>query len=421
MNKDYKEENFCNFLVHWVQTDPICWFNALLIATLFSQRSRKIITQIIHERWVYKRVFTIENNVKKFLNTFVPRNLNYIPNDYKIYDVIFRIIKYLLHRRNLKNIQYDNDTAFFNNYSSKRILMLLNKFNSSIFPINVADGSLSIFYIKQFYKLLGINCLILNKLPNNNIVYSIFNDATIVSNNKYNPNIKNKMYIANELKKEHDIIIVECSSLFNNIPNHYYINNYNPEIIPQVNAMNNIIKYNNSEYELDSIILHNWNHHTINIGHAIAGITCNKQRYVYNGWYSKTNDPAMRKKIGGLNETHCPLMRYDWNPKVNYEFHLNPIKCTLDKYTNIKDIAFSFARGDKLLIYIKKPSQAQLDKQYELEKKLIERENSKAKLNDNNSAKLIYQTAGKNKVKKNNKNRKVNKVNKVNKVKILHP
>ena len=185
------------------------------------------------------------------------------------------------------------------------------------------------------------------------------------------------------------------------------------QIISQINAMNDIIKYNNSEYELDSIILHNWNHYTINIGHAIAGITCDKKRYVYNGWYSGTNDPAMQKKIGEFNKTHCPLMRYDWNPKINYEFHLNPVTCKLDDYKNSKDIAFSFARGDRLLIYVKKPSQAQLEKQYELEKKLIERENNKAKL-DVNTAKSIYQTAGKNKnknknIKNKSKSKKLNK------------
>jgi hypothetical protein len=93
------------------------------MATLFSQRSRKLITQIINEKWAYK---TVVDNITKKYNTFVRITLNYTPNDYKIYDVIYKIIRYLIHIRNLKNMQYRNDTDFFKHYNSVRILKILN-------------------------------------------------------------------------------------------------------------------------------------------------------------------------------------------------------------------------------------------------------------------------------------------------------
>ncbi len=65
-------------------------------------------------------------------------------------------------------------------------------------------------------------------------------------------------------------------------------------------------------------------------------------------------------------------MKYNWNPKIDFDFQLNAKNCTLDKLSDNKNLAFSFAKGDKLLIYVKKPTQNQLIKQYELEKTLVD-------------------------------------------------
>lgn len=89
------------------------------------------------------------------------------------------------------------------------------------------------------------------------------------------------------------------------------------------------IKFGNSRYILDTIMLQNNNagdQVTTKTGvktvgsHAIAGVTCNGQRYIYSGWIRKTKDSARSNKINNKNNTNntkvgntpCPLMPFDW-------------------------------------------------------------------------------------------------------------
>jgi len=52
-------------------------------------------------------------------------------------------------------------------------------------------------------------------------------------------------------------------------------------------------------------------------------------------------------------EIPCELMKYDWNVTKNKDFCLNPKKCILDKM-NITDLCFSFNKGNREVIYVKK-------------------------------------------------------------------
>jgi hypothetical protein len=364
MDKSYKEPNFCNFLIHWTQTDPICWFNALLMATLFSQRSRKLVTQTIIEKWKMKTVVDNANGMKHSM--YIPDNLQ-SAYDLKIFDVIYRIIRYMTHRRNLKKILYKNDVQFFQQYNSVRILQLLHAFNPQMFPISKPQGSKSYFYIKRFYDIMNVNSIMFDKNASK-ISYSFMNDARILSNSAYTPKRLSKTELSQELKKEYDIIIICVNGAKLIKPEYYMVEN------TELGSLNNVIYFNNNEYELDSIILTNWNDTPVG-HHAIAGITCDKQKFVYNGWYEGTRDPSMdvnyqRMRIN-TKKTHCPLMKYEWNQHIDDPRHLNPNTCELEQHANDKRLSFSFAKGERMLIYVRKPHDEQLKKQYELEQHLL--------------------------------------------------
>jgi len=114
--------------------------------------------------------------------------------------------------------------------------------------------------------------------------------------------------------------------------------------------MNDKIYYRGSEYHLDSVILVNWD--IRNGGHAIAGITCKKDKYIYNGWSRRNMNP-----INIHVRIPCELMRYDWDIKQDSPFCLNRKKCipdTLGIKSKRKRLCFNFRKGRRILVYVRK-------------------------------------------------------------------
>lgn len=122
-------------------------------------------------------------------------------------------------------------------------------------------------------------------------------------------------------------------------------------------SFNDSIKYNCVEYVLDSVLINNMNVietvKKIGSGHAICGITCNNERYVYNGWMRSTQDNGM-KKNKQIKTIPCELMKFPWNVKKHQEFCLNMKKCNLPRPSKNEKLCFSFANADRNLIYVRK-------------------------------------------------------------------
>lgn len=88
------------------------------------------------------------------------------------------------------------------------------------------------------------------------------------------------------------------------------------------------ITYNKRAYILDSCILPSYISNTCSAGHAVAGITCNGDKYVYNGWAARSGDPAM----GGTSITReipCALMQSDW--VATKSFCIDANACTITR------------------------------------------------------------------------------------------
>ena len=123
---------------------------------------------------------------------------------------------------------------------------------------------------------------------------------------------------------------------------YYYLSNQNNYY--NITSHNDIIYYNNQEYILDAVIVKNWNES--NIDHVITGITCKDEKYVYNGWNINTTN---NKKIP------CDLFKYNWDIKNTNSFCINPRSCQLTN-ENETSKCYSFGKGERLLIYVKKNS-----------------------------------------------------------------
>lgn len=78
----------------------------------------------------------------------------------------------------------------------------------------------------------------------------------------------------------------------------------------------------------------NYNYEICKKVHAIAGVTCNSKRYMYNGWMRKTVDPGFKTNNGTRNigDVPCELMPYDWITDQD-SYCINTALCKLDKAT----------------------------------------------------------------------------------------
>ena len=330
----------CSRILTPKQVGPICWFMATFVAMFYSQRSRKLLLNA-SEGW----------NKRKAL---------------------FTLLKQVLDDRYLKvESRESKDYEKFSDDTFGDILSLLYKENSDTFPYNptTIDGGFNpIYYIGKLYKLLNIDYKIYDyNKKDGNMFYSYLNeefDSTVYNVVRRNMKIRirnNKQfkYVDENMVAPQVLIVIAHD---NNAYTKIYNMLFPYTIINDGDTKNNIkslrekIYYHGAEYNLDSVILENLD---LNKGgHAIAGITCKKNKYVYNGWTRSSMDPQMAN-IAITRKIPCELMEYNWNIKKHYDFCLNTKTCIPDILKTKEDIkksrlCFNFSKGRRILVYVRK-------------------------------------------------------------------
>jgi len=336
--------NTCSRILTPKQVGPICWFMATFVAMFYSQRSRKLLLEASKD-WDKKKE-------------------------------LFTLLKHVLDDKYLKVASRESeDYKKFSDDTFGEILLYLNRENNKTFPYDpkkVSTGFVPEYYVGKLYKLLNVDYKMFNfYTKDNNVAYSHLNeDYDIMSytisnkmirieyNNYELRNLIYKPYKYVENNYAPPILIIkvdekEVDKIYNVILEGNKLNEgYMKE---QLKSMSEQIFYNGKEYNLDAVILANWNKNK-RIGHAIAGITCKKNKYVYNGWTRRSMDPAMADKNITRN-IPCELMKYDWNIIKHNDFCLNTIKCIpelLKRKLKVKDLCFNFSKGSRILIYVRK-------------------------------------------------------------------
>ena len=94
-----------------------------------------------------------------------------------------------------------------------------------------------------------------------------------------------------------------------------------------------IIKYNGYRYILDSCIIGaELRNPSCSVAHAIAGVTCNGEKYVYNGWTARSADPAMKgSSSAAIREIPCALGKQRWDEDAY--FRINMQACSFNRAT----------------------------------------------------------------------------------------
>ena len=134
---------------------------------------------------------------------------------------------------------------------------------------------------------------------------------------------------------------------------HYLIKDFGLEYkVPLKLAAGNHAKrimFNRKYYRLDAVVLHsvpnvpnvpNKNSKNKNRTHAVAGVTHNNERYVYNGWNMRSQGNTAFKWTSVARKKPCPLFPLDWSQ--NTEFCLSDTSCELLPFTPYKETNLCF-------------------------------------------------------------------------------
>lgn len=325
------------------QLGPTCWFNAILMSSFYSQLLRLLLINKTSKTWIDKQ--GNEKSIFKFFKTILKHS--YDTKDKKIIKQFNRI------------------------KPDELLLHILNKNNSALLSYLIKTDNLAWHsnYIYEFLKFLNVNVLYLTYMNNKKIIANF--DRKLSKLKKDFFTFSDEVYeekfdeISNAINGP-DVIIFEHYDLYkdpslvhfydmilkkntrNNVYDIELIYDLKHDIFKDLIDLKEEIDFRGNIYKLDSILLNDYDSR-----HVIAGITCNNEKYVYNGWNIETTDPSFASNKKDYIEEPCKLMKYDWNINNTNEFCLNAKDCKLDKITDRSDLCFSFNKGLRLLIYVK--------------------------------------------------------------------
>jgi hemoglobin-like flavoprotein len=349
-----KQNRICSRILTPKQVGPICWFLTAFVSMFYSQRSREVIIESA-ETWDEK------NKIKKRL---------------------FRLLWFVLNKRYAKTDKEEDNYPKFSDNIFADILRELFKIDGFPYnPDNVSHrGFYPVVYICKLYTLLGIDYKIFdifhyksvfdyNSVIAQTVAYSYYNkEYDVVSyDSVLDEQLKDGIQYVKPYTKDTStppILMIRfgeitTNSLYNNILKSNTI--IDEKMKKQLTSMKDKICYNGKVYILDSVVLRNWND-DIDTNHAIAGITCEGYKYVYNGWVRTAIDNVIPNDF--KQRTPCELMPYDWNIRTPTTFCLNNSTCIPDilKKDLTKDmlmelikteLCFDFSRGVRTLIYVR--------------------------------------------------------------------
>lgn len=321
-----------------------CWFNAILMIALYSQYVRNIMIKV-SKKWDKSNSFLmiLKAILSKYYNQ--PTKVQEFFNKIRPEIILFKMLK---NTGNKEIIHHWKQVKKNNSYewNSQEYIGTFFKYLN----VNILD----VIYAKGKYYVNSDNEFIIKN--ENNILRKVLknrNDYLNVATTRKRINEVNKE-TDKILRDVPDIIILKHDKLYNpciyveflektpNDPNFK---------VKGLDTYEDIITLNGHKYKLDAVTISNYNSGIGGIaGHSIAGITCNDNRYVYNGWTSLTDDPAKVNKVKNKSVSPCSLMKYNWNLRKDEGFCLNQVTCKLDN-VNPKDLCFSFAKGNRALVY----------------------------------------------------------------------
>ena len=338
-------QNNCNDVITIPQSFNVgtCWLNAVLMSILYSQYSRNL---LLTNNTLDKK----KDKISKILNQLLKHNYikNKINKDYFKYMRPEILLKYLDIFPTVEKYKQVIEDGY---HAILVVHKFIKKLNKTSINLDLYQG-----------KLYGHLNLISENISNFTNTDIMFDEIKLLSVNTKIDFSTNPDYIIVNPIRELNItglyanqeLLFYLYKIWNieHLLEKFNLNSYNIKT-KGITTLENEIIYNGDKYILDSCLLANFNINPRG-SHAITGITCNNNRFVYNGWlrniFSKN-----KKKIYPLKHLPCELMKLNWDIHNPIPFCLNLNMCKLDPGDLDKkdDVCFSFDRGERNLIYVK--------------------------------------------------------------------
>ena len=282
----------CSTVLTIPQFTGTCWFNALLMTLLYSDGMRKYLTNNLINSELYTKNIEL---YRIFMDILKNRYRNINNND----DIFLAELKpenilKILHKADKKTFYFDPD-KFSKHFGENYFVRLFEYFG-----------------LKKKVLFLAVNTFSENSL--NQYVYSKLNTNLRAIEQKTQYNVKFRYKNLTDQQKEKirndkniDILVITQFD---------YDDRDNSNVIFETSSqdLEEYIVFNGSIYKIDSLLVSNFNMESCSRSHQIAGVTCNNNRYMYNGWLRQTQDPAKQDvSTQYLSQSKaCELMKYDW-------------------------------------------------------------------------------------------------------------
>lgn len=205
-----------------------------------------------------------------------------------------------------------------------------------------------LFYLKKMLDFLEIPHLSVTRLGNSDAPpeYSPSNlDLSRGTNVTSKTTLQDRTYVT--LSNPDVIVVLTDETMDAYFAREFaYMKREKPVLKPFEGIKKNVhaseITYGGVPYVLDSTTYANMNVKECSKSHAIAGVTCNDERYMYNGWANH------------LSGKPCPLMPVDWTRRQLLRLDFE--KCTMEPTTgnNVKTHMLFDTLRESAALYVRK-------------------------------------------------------------------
>jgi hypothetical protein len=278
----------CSMVYTPVQRGSVCWFAALMMTLFFSQYMRAV--SYAHA----KKIASAKSWKTDIANAMV-----------------------LI----MKNYEVNSLDSNIGKLEPRAFLKALRRYDSTYFDSRTANiDDLSAHYAPYQHKLLAFL-----EIPHLSLTvrrgflkatYSAYNFDLPLDDTKWEEAVRTLDPVGSFVNTEDpEVIIIHREAGESHLQ---YSWKYPRPDIHDVVGINlvkhpNTITYNSNKYILDSCIIPSYlATKTCSMGHAIAGVTCNDKRFVYNGWAAMSADSAMAGARKVTRSVPCALMPSDW-------------------------------------------------------------------------------------------------------------
>lgn len=297
----------CENVITIPQYSGTCWFNTFITCMFYSEGMRNILQK-------YTSIWKVDPEMEKGPKRFLAEH-------------IFGVFRDILEKKYKKDNNVMNHEAykFFEEVTPDHILQTLHKLDPRKFRFNneLYEGAAMNSYMRVLLELLNVQN-----------VASVFVESVPF---KFRNVGKFDMYTVG-------------------LPDHLTFEEVFGEKYKEADGRHYIIfGQDKAKFYVDSLMLGSFRSAVCGAagGHAIAGVTCENDKYIYNGWTKYTVDPAlgpagvdMKKAI--TTRRPCELMKFNWL-EDDTEFCINKAMCKLEPDTidTKKDLCFSAFKGER--------------------------------------------------------------------------